>query len=183
MGLTPYQERNERVRLERVVLLYRRYARDWGGLDDVGGLNRLIDGQESSDADIAFAFIDFLSWFNTTGTLTGYTPQSFPFQLASHILVRGVTVCLLESVTLLGMRNSASYSAGGHTFSTESRIPMLQGWTAQMRATVEQKMMALKASLNVEGALGGGTGLPSPYMDINLDWYLGWGGVPATRVR
>lgn len=146
-------------RVTEIIHAYRRYSRDYAEL------NRLIRGEESSDRDVRWAIADYIDHFNEVGHLSSYTLANYPMQGRS-LLIRGVTVTLLEGVVMLGIRNYSSFSDGGLNFSTESRIPLLQGFAAQLREQVDARIRSLKASLNIEEALGG-AGAFSEYARVN----------------
>lgn len=164
-----------RARRDAMISYIRRYGRDYGGIE-AGGLNRLIDGHESSDEDISFAIHDFLSFFNSTGHLTQYNLLTYP-EVGMWLLIRGVQLTLLEGVILLGIRNYASYSDGGMTFSSESRLPLLQQTAGMLRDQVSRGAMQLKATLNLEEAMAGELGAVSEYMWVNNVYqpgYISW---------
>src|SRR6056300_168271 len=91
--------------LGQFVTQVRQYLRDFPEL------NRLIDGEESSDRMIAWAAIDALDDINNTPPLIGaYTIDSFPYR---SLLLRGTVIAVLESVGLLQTRNQINYNDGG----------------------------------------------------------------------
>lgn len=171
-----------RARVDMLIHRYRKLTRDYGGLES-GGLNRLIDGQESSDEDIAFAIQDAITTFNATGHITHYNIVTFP-EVGVAILLRGIVATVLESIHLLGMRNYASFSDGGTTFSSESRVPMLASTVGMLRADVERRTISLKSAINIEEALGSVAGASSEYAWINDVFsapYTQWGGSFSSR--
>ena len=146
--------------LERVVNLVRTYMRDYGEL------NRLISGQESSPRMVGWAVIDTLDDFNTTPPLIGtFALTEHP---SIHLIVRGATITLLESVMMLHARNHLSYSDGGISIGKWDKAPLLQGILQMMKATYEEKKLRLKVALNIARAWGGS--VPSEYSQIN-GWY------------
>tara|TARA_Y100000114_G_scaffold157273_1_gene188688 strand:- start:3628 stop:4158 length:531 start_codon:yes stop_codon:yes gene_type:complete len=134
-------------------------------LRDYPELNRLIEGRETSDKEIAFAIMEAIDDFNTTPPLIGsYNLESFP---SMSLLIRGTIINILESVGLLQTRNQMSYSDGqGVGVGISDKTPLLLNWIQLYQGQYEQKKFRLKQALNLGGALNGG-GVPSEYVLIN----------------
>jgi hypothetical protein len=137
-------------------------------LRDFPELNRLIEGKETSDREIALALAEAVDDFNTTPPLIeSYTIENFP---SPSLLVRGALINVLESVGLLQTRNQMSYSDGqGIQVSVSDKTPMLMQWLTLFMNQYEQKKLRLKKALNLKGALNG-SAVPSEY--AYLDGYF-----------
>lgn len=146
-------------KLLNVIALVRAKLRDYPEL------NRLIEGRETSDREIAFAMMETVDDFNTTPPLIGsFTIENFP---STSLLIRGTIINVLESVGLLQTRNQMSYSDGqGVGVGISDKTPMLLNWIQLYQGQYEQKKFRLKQALNLNGALNGG-GVPSEYVLIN----------------
>jgi hypothetical protein len=140
--------------LGRFVLEVRQYLRDFPEL------NRLIDGEETSDRMIAWAVLDALDDINATPPLTGaYTIDTFP----RSILLRGTVIAVLESVGLLQTRNQINYSDGGIQVSASDKAPMLMQWINMLRGSYEQKKQQYKIAVNISSAFEGSAILSDYY--------------------
>ena len=133
--------------LIRFVSEVRMYLRDFPEL------NRLIDGEETSDRMIAWAVIDTLDDINNTPPFVGnYTCSNFPYR---SLLLRGTVVAILESVGLLQTRNQLNYSDGGIQVGVSDKAPMLMQWINMLKSSYEQKLQKWKISTNITQAFGG----------------------------
>lgn len=133
--------------LIRFVSEVRMYLRDFPEL------NRLIDGEETSDRMIAWAVIDTLDDINNTPPFVGnYTCSNFPYR---SLLLRGTVVAILESVGLLQTRNQLNYSDGGIQVGVSDKAPMLMQWINMLKSSYEQKLQRWKISTNITQAFGG----------------------------
>lgn len=134
-------------------------------LRDYPELNRLIEGRETSDREIAFAIMEAIDDFNMTPPLLGsYNIENFP---SISLLIRGTIINVLESVGLLQTRNQMSYSDGqGVGVGISDKTPMLMSWIQLYQGQYEQKKFRLKQAINLGNALNG-TGVPSEYVLIN----------------
>jgi len=132
---------------------------------DFPELNRLIEGRETSNQEIAFAIMETIDDFNTTPPLIetcGLT--NFP---SISLLIKGSVIRVLESVGLLQTRNHMVYSDGqGVQVSVSDKSPQLMSWIQIFSNTYEKQKRDLKIALNLQGALGG-RGVPSEYAVIN----------------
>lgn len=129
-------------------------------LRDFPELNRLIDGQETSDRMLAWAVIDALDDFNNTPPHIGvFTVSNFPYK---SLLLRGSVISVLESVGMLQMRNQMQYSDGGITVSVSDKAPMIMQWISMLQSTYESKKLNYKMSRNIQDALQG-DGIMSDY--------------------
>ena len=134
-------------------------------LRDYPELNRLIEGRETSDREIAFAIMETIDDFNTSPPLIeSFTLESFP---STSLLIRGTIVNIMESVGLLQTRNQMSYSDGqGIQVSVSDKAPMLMQWISLFANQYEQKKLRLKKALNLSGALNG-SGVSSEYVYVH----------------
>jgi len=122
-------------------------------LRDYPQLNRLIDGEETSDRMIAWAVIDALDLINNTPPFIGqYTCTTFPFR---SLLVRGTVISILESVGLLQTRNQLSYNDGGISVSASDKAPMILQWLQMFRASFDDRLNRWKISMNITQAFEG----------------------------
>ena len=128
---------------------------------DFPELNRLIEGQETSDREIAFALIETIDDFNSTPPLIqSYGVEDFP---SPSLLIRGAIINVMESVGILQTRNHMSYSDGqGVQVSVSDKAPMLMQWVQLYLSQYERKKLRLKKALNLKGALNGSS-LSSEY--------------------
>lgn len=132
---------------------------------DFPELNRLIEGRETSDREIAFAIMECVDDFNSTPPLLGtFTIENFP---SVSLLINGAIINVLASVGLLQTRNQMSYSDGqGVQVSVSDKGPQLMNWMNLFTQTYEQKKFRLKQALNLGNALNGSS-VPSEYAIIN----------------
>jgi hypothetical protein len=134
--------------MRMLINLVRLYTRDQPEL------NRLIAGYESSDQQIMWAIIDALSDWNNTPPRIGFV--DITTHPAISLLVRGITISLLESVGLLMTRNHLSFSDGGIQVGINDKTPFIQSWLQLLRNNYEEKKLKLKIALNIEQSWGGG---------------------------
>jgi len=137
-------------------------------LRDFPELNRLIEGYETSDKEIALAAFEAIDDFNTTPPiLETYTLETFP---SMSLLIRGTLIYVIESVGLLQTRNHMVYSDGqGVQVSVSDKTPQLLQWLTLFSNQFETKKIRLKKALNLRGALNLG-GLSSEYRYIDGLW-------------
>jgi hypothetical protein len=146
-------------RLSAMIALVRAKMRDYPEL------NRLVEGHETSDRQIAFALAETVDDFNMTPPLIGnYSIENFP---STSLLLRGAIIAILESVGLLQTRNQMNYSDGqGVQVGVSDKAPMLMSWLNMFVSSYEQKKFRLKQALNLNSALTG-SGVPSEYAVVN----------------
>jgi hypothetical protein len=134
-------------------------------LRDYPELNRLIEGNETSDREIAFAIMEAIDDFNTSPPLIGqFGLENFP---STSLLIRGSIINVLESVGLLQTRNQMNYSDGqGLQVGVSDKAPMLMNWINLYTNQYEQKKFRLKQAINLGGALNG-SAVPSEYVLVN----------------
>ncbi|MFZ4580670.1 MAG: hypothetical protein ACOYOB_19975 [Myxococcota bacterium] len=133
-------------------------------LRDYPELNRLLEGHETSDRQIAASLMLAVDDYNTTPPLIDpVTLQTYP---SVELLVTGAIIDVLESVGLLQMRNYLTTSDGA-SGSVSDKAPMLMQWAGLFRSRYEQKKFRLKQALNLQGAMGNQSGVSSEYLAIN----------------
>lgn len=146
-------------KLQDTITLVRAKMRDYPEL------NRLIEGHETSDREIAFAIMEAIDDFNTTPPLIApYKLEDFP---SMSLLIRGSIIMVIESIGLLQTRNQMQYSDGqGISVSVSDKGPMLMNWINLFAQNYEQKKFRLKQAINLGTALNG-KGVASEYSLIN----------------
>ena len=144
--------------MAELVSMMRMYLRDYPHL------NRLIDGEETSDRMIAWAILDAIQDFNTTPPFIGNIGIK---SLVSIPMLRDKVVCtVLESLYILQTRNQVNYSDGGISFSISDKGQALYSFIQLLQQRYEMKLAKMKAALNVEMAMSG-EGVLSEYFVIN----------------
>lgn len=144
--------------MAELVSMVRMYLRDYPHL------NRLIEGEETSDRMIAWAILDAIQDFNTTPPFIGDIGIQ---SLVSIPLLRDKVVCtILESLYVLQTRNQVNYSDGGISFSISDKGQALYSFIQLLQQRYDMKVAKMKAALNVEMAMTG-EGVLSEYFVIN----------------
>lgn len=125
---------------------------------DFAELNLLVRGEETSDRQLEWATMDFLSNFNGTPPMSRYTLDDlFSYQLNSFA-VRGTVISTFESLMIIYARNHLPFSDGGVTVSINDKAPIIQSMLGLFQASFEQKLRMIKTQLNVSQLLGSGAG-------------------------
>jgi hypothetical protein len=144
------------------VYTVRAYTRDYPEL------NRLVRGEESTDRQIAWSILDALADFNGTPPITKLSLDYLLDRQQHALLLRMVTIALLESVALLQTRNHLNYSDGGVNVGVNDKTPMIMNWLNYYKSTTEQMKQRVKVALNIESILGpGNAGVHSELWAIN----------------
>ena len=144
--------------MEQLVSMMRMYLRDFPHL------NRLIEGEETSDRMIAWAVLDAVQDFNTTPPFIGSIGIE---SLVSIPMLRDKVICtILESLYVLQTRNQVNYSDGGISFSISDKGQALYSFIQLLQQRYDTRVAKMKASLNVEMAMSG-EGVLSEYFVIN----------------
>lgn len=147
-------------RITDVIALVRAKMRDYPEL------NRLTDGVESSDRDIAMALMLSIDKYNNTPPLLPAVGVLDHPSLS--LLVDGAIIELLTSNGLLQTRNQMSYSDGqGVQVGISDKTPQIMQWLNMFSGGYEQRLYKLKISRNLANALGSQIGIPSEYALIN----------------
>lgn len=144
--------------MEQLVSMMRLYLRDYPHL------NRLIEGEETSDRMIAWAILDAIQDFNTTPPFIGNIGID---SLVSVPMLRDKVICtILESLYILQTRNQVNYSDGGISFSISDKGQALYAFIQLLNQRYDMRVAKMKAALNVEMAMTG-EGVLSEYFVIN----------------
>lgn len=132
---------------------------------DMPHVNRVVAGEESSKEQIMWAVLDAVSDFNGTPPFThGTSLESLLERSQTSLLMRMTVITLLESISLLQMRNHVNYSAGGISVGVNDKAPQLMQYIQYMRASVDQQKQRAKIAMNIESLLNSGNvGLHSEY--------------------
>jgi hypothetical protein len=142
-------------------------------LRDFEELNLLIRGEESSDRNIAWATLDFLSDFNGTPPFTSYSLEGMYARHWQHFAIRGTTISLMESLIHIYTRNYLPFSDNGISVEINSKAPMLQSMMGLMQSSYEQNKRLKKTAINVEALLDSGpSGVHSEYIVLSGLGYM-----------
>ncbi len=138
---------------------------------DFPELNRIVDGVESSDRQIAWAVLDALADFNGTPHLTNYALEDLLTNNQHALLRRMTVITLIESIGLLQTRNHINYSDGGLNVGVNDKTPLLMNWLQYFKAYTDQMKQRVKVALNIQGILGpGNAGVHSEYWAVNATY-------------
>ena len=131
-------------------------------------LNRLVEGYETSDRQLLFAVMDAVETMNGTPPPTTLSLEEW-LAARQFTLIRYFTVIhLLEGIGLLQTRNHISYSSGGKSVGVNDKTPLIMGWLKYFRAVADQKLAAVKVSMNIMSILGPDqSGMRSEYWAIH----------------
>ena len=139
-------------------------------LRDYENLNRLVNGRENSNRQIAAAMYLAVNDWNAA------PPLIDPITLTSHpskvLLVDGTIIQLYWSLAALQTRNHMNYSdAQGTRVGVSDKAPQLMQLMGQLQGRYDQQKFQLKQAINLNGALDG-IGIDSEYGAVNgaLDW-------------
>jgi hypothetical protein len=135
---------------------------------DFPELNRLVDGEESSDAMIAFSVMSALSEFSSKPPQLGiYTVEDFVSRGWVQMLIYGALAHLLATVGILQTRNHLPFSDGGLNVAVSDKTPLLQSWISIMRSQWDPWVVNIKISENIASMMGSGTGAHSELLLIH----------------
>jgi len=124
-------------------------------LRDRPELNRLISGQESSNAQIVGAIIEFLSDFTQSPPPLGvYTLEQLLTLGFHNLCMRGTIISLFESIGALETRNHLPYSDGGINVSVSAKTPEIMQWLTYNHQLYDPMRDKIKISLNIQQILG-----------------------------
>jgi hypothetical protein len=129
--------------------------------------NRLIAGEESSNADIDLGILLALDDFNfaTTPLLGPRNLANFP---SIALLVLGASVWILKSAGILQTRNFLNFSSGGISAVFSDKTQAMQAWISLLQREYEAKKSEVKMFENVNSAYGS---VATPYS--GLAYYRG----------
>lgn len=134
---------------------------------DIKYLNRLIDGEESSDEDILLALQMCFSQINQTPPLINrYTFQNPP---PLHLLIKGTICFLLDSVSMIHIRNGLQFNDGNLNVNTDKSQNWIQ-FAQIMKSEYMKELIDWKRSVNIEDAMG--LSVSSEYIILSGSPYL-----------
>ena len=135
-------------------------------LRDFPELNRLTKSEETSTRMLWWALVDVMEDFNET------PPHiKLPFaDIPKNILRTGIVAYILESLSLLRMRNQINYSDGGVSVQSASGAEYAQIANVY-RSNFDSKVQRYKRALNINADFT--DGLHSEYYFLDY-WYGGW---------
>lgn len=139
-------------------------------LRDYAELNRLTDGQNHSDKDIAIAMARAVMTYNSMPPPLGNVSiEGFPDQA---LLIDGTIGYLLNSLAFHELANQATFSEGSTTLRLNGGASTWAQLGAQRAADFYGKARRQKISRNMSEALDAvsGMGLPSDYAILHMDW-------------
>ncbi len=140
---------------------------------DRAELNLLTRGEESSDRQIAWSTLFFLSDFNATPHRTNYSIEDLYGMGLQALSIQGTTIALMKSVMILYARNHIPFSDGGLSVNLNDKAPLLLSMLNFIESAYEQNKRLIKLSLNVQQLLEvDSTGLFSDYSA--LSWGYGF---------
>lgn len=145
-----------------MISMLRTYMRDFSVL------NRLNDGEESKDRDLAFAIYRALEDFNGTPPPIALSLQQIINNNLVDLLLRGAACKLMESVVLTYARNEVQFTDAGVSVKISDKFPIFMNWYAAIKPQWDQQKQQAKYSLNVnEIVTTESGGLFSEYWLIN----------------
>ena len=142
-----------------------------GYMRDFAELNRLVEGEETTDRMIAWCVLDALSSFNGTPHLTNYSLEELLQRNQAQLMLRMTVVAVIESVGLLQTRNHINYSDGGLNVGVNDKTPLLMNWLQYYKSYTEQLKQRVKVAFNIEGILGpSNSGVHSELWAVNASY-------------
>ena len=126
-------------------------------LRDYPELNRLTEGFDHSLRHLKWAVVDTLSDWAQTPPFIGHDLGTILERGWISLFTKGVAITVLESLSILHMRNYLAYSDGGINVQTENP-QMIMSWLQMAKSEYEQKKQRLFIAMNLENALGTSTG-------------------------
>ena len=145
-----------------MINMLRAYMRDFAPI------NRLIDGEESKDRDLALAIYRALEDFNGTPPPIALNLQQVIDNHLVDLLLRGAACKLMESVVLNYARNEVQFTDAGVSVKISDKFPIFMNWYGVMKPQYDQDKQQTKYSLNINQIVGTTvSGLFSEYWLIN----------------
>lgn len=135
---------------------------------DYPSLNRLVEGEESSDRMIARAADKVISdWNASPPFVAGMDVRSIVAPGGPMgIFVDGIVAELLMSVAILQDRNNLPYSDGQVSVSSSSKSGPYLRIAQALKASYMQQKQQYKVAKNIEG--GWGDGIASDYASLSI---------------
>ena len=147
--------------LQSVLAEVRNYLRDHSEL------NRLIDGEETSDRQLRWYIAEVVDDWNLTPPPIGYQSIS---NIPRSMLIKGVIAEVLFSVSILNLRNSLRYTDGQVTVDLDKHQALV-AMSQMMKREYDLKRDKYKVSRNIANALASVSGLHSEYYSISSAYY------------
>jgi hypothetical protein len=136
-----------------MINMLRAYIRDFTPI------NRLLDGEESKDSDLALAIFRAVEDFNGTPPPNYYTLSTLINYHLSDLLLRGAACKLMESVVLHYSRNELQFTDAGVNVKISDKSPIFMAWYNTIKPQWDQEKTQVKISMNqndiVETTAGG----------------------------
>lgn len=147
---------------DRVIARVRRRMRDYAVL------NRLVEGEESSNRFIAGAIDTVISNWNSTPPLVGGVDvrSIAPPSELSGTFEDAIIAELLDSVAILQERNNLPYNDGQISVSSSSKGSAYLRIAQKYAARHELHRQRYKMALNIQG--GWGEGIGSDYAALSV---------------
>jgi len=147
--------------LQSVLAEVRNYLRDHPEL------NRLIEGEETSDRQMRWYIAEVVDDWNLTPPPIGYQPIS---RIPRSLLIKGVVAEVLFSVAILNLRNSLRYTDGQVTVDLDKHQALV-AMSQMLKREYEMKRDKIKVSQNIANALSSADGLHSEYYYFSAGYY------------
>lgn len=145
-----------------MINMLRAYVRDFAPL------NRLLDGEESKDRDLAFAIYRALEDFNGTPPPIALSLQQVINNHLVDLLLRGAACKLMESTVLAYARNEVQFTDAGVSVKISDKFPIFMNWYGIIKPQWDAEKLQAKISLNINEIVStDGAGLFSEYWLIN----------------
>ena len=128
-------------------------------------LNRLINGQESTDELLEFAIDMAISDWNSSAPVLGIVRiGNYP---SLYLLMHGAVIQIMKSQGILQARNEATFNAGGSSFMRSNKTQHYNMWMTNFSNEYENKKRQLKIQQNIAGGWGG---VASEYDKLGYSW-------------
>ena len=114
--------------------------------------NKLIEGEETSDALIQTAIDDAIDDYNINPPASSFTNEDFP---SKSLLKIGATLWVLRSAGLGMSRNHLTYQDGGMSVEISEKTMLYQSWIQHFEVKWERLMKASKTEANLRAGWGG----------------------------
>jgi hypothetical protein len=128
-----------------MINMLRAYVRDFTPV------NRLLDGEESKDRDLALAIYRALEDFNGTPPPNTYSLTTLIQNHQTDLLLRGAACKLLEGVVLQYARNEIQFTDAGVSVKISDKFPIFMNWYGVMKPQWDAEKVQSKISLNMNG--------------------------------
>ena len=145
-----------------MINMLRAYVRDFAPI------NRLLDGEESKDRDLALAVYRALEDFNGTPPPVHLNLQQVIDNHLVDLLLRGAACKLMESVVLNYARNEVQFTDAGVSVKVSDKFPIFMNWYGTIKPQWDVEKQQAKYSLNMNEIVSTEAGgLFSEYWLIN----------------